>query len=229
VQALDVEFLEEVAAALDAVERSPARAVVLTGTGGSFSAGVDLFRVLEGGAAYASRFVPLLDAVLRRLFVFPRPVVAALNGHAIAGGMLLACACDRRILAAGRGRVGVPELRVGVPFPPVGLELLRFAVGTRKTRALAYGGETSSGEDALRLALVDELVPAETLLDRARAVATDLASIPISAFAPTKLQLRQPALDAADRQDANQIAEIWSTPASAAAIRSYLDRTLGKK
>lgn len=229
VQALDVEFLQELAAALDTIEQSNARALIVTGTGGSFSAGVDLFRVLDGGAAYANRFVPLLDAVLRRLFVFPRPVVAALNGHAIAGGMLLACACDRRLLAAGRGRVGVPELRVGVPFPPLGLELLRFAIGRRMTRELVYSGESYGADDALQRGLVDEVVPEEGLLDRAGAVAADLASIPISAFAPTKLQLRQPALDAADRQDADQIAEIWSTPSSATAIRSYLDRTLGKK
>jgi enoyl-CoA hydratase len=229
VQALDAEFLDEIAAALDAVERSPAHAVILTGTGGSFSAGVDLFRVVEGGAAYATRFVPLLESVLRRLFIFPRPVIAALNGHAIAGGMLLACACDRRIMAAGRGRVGVPELRVGVPFPVLGFEILRFAVGTRNTQALAYSGETYDAETALRRGFVDELVPAETLLDRARAVALDLASIPPTAFAPTKRQLRAPRLDVAQRQDAAHVIATWSAPASVAAIRAYLDRTLGKK
>lgn len=229
VQALDAEFLDEIAAALDAVERSGARALVVTGTGGSFSAGVDLFRVVEGGAAYATRFVPLLDAVLRRLFVFPRPVIAALNGHAIAGGMLLACACDRRIMAAGRGRVGVPELRVGVPFPVLGFEILRFALGTKTSQALAYSGATYDAETAAQRGLVDELVPAENLLERAREVALDLASIPPTAFAPTKRQLRAPRLDVAQRQDAAQIVATWSAPASVAAIRSYLDRTLGKK
>ena len=110
----------------------------------------------------------------------------------------------------------------------MGLEVLRFAVGTRTAQALAHSGETYGGDDALQRALVDELVPAEDLLARACAVANDLASVPVSAFAPTKLQLRQPALDAAEKQDVAQIAEIWSTPTSAAAIRSYLDRTLKK-
>ena len=226
---LDLELVEGLARVVAEVNASDARAIVLTGSGSIFSAGVDLFRVVEGGAAYATRFVPLLDSVLRRLFVFPRPVIAALNGHAIAGGMLLACACDRRIMAAGRGRVGVPELRVGVPFPVLGFEILRFALGTKTSQALAYSGETYDAETAAQRGFVDELVPAENLLERARAVALDLASIPPTAFAPTKRQLRAPRLDVAQRQDAAHIVATWSAPASVAAIRSYLDRTLGKK
>src|SRR6266852_3631054 len=101
--ALDAELLEALEQSLDEVGRSDARAVVLTGSGSIFSAGVDLFRLLNEGAPYVGRFFPLLVSAIRRLFLFPRPVVAAANGHAIAGGCILVAACDYRLMAAGNG------------------------------------------------------------------------------------------------------------------------------
>ena len=124
VNAIDVELLEELEEELTAAERSPARALVLTGRGTSFSAGVDLFRVVEEGRFYLELFLPVLSRALGRLFTFPRPVVAAANGHAIAGGAILAFACDHRIVADGPARIGVPELQVGVPFPCLPLEIV---------------------------------------------------------------------------------------------------------
>ena len=124
--AVDTDLFTDVGAALDAVESSNARALVLTGTGSMFSAGVDLFRVLKGGAPYLAEFLPLLSTIVRRLFTFPRPIVAAVNGHAIAGGCVMAAACDRRIMNRDKGKIGVTELLVGVPFPADALEALRF-------------------------------------------------------------------------------------------------------
>ena len=124
--AVDTDLFTDIGAALDAIEDSSARALVLTGTGSMFSAGVDLFRVLDGGAPYLAEFLPLLSATVRRLFTFPRPIVAAVNGHAIAGGCVLAAACDRRVMNRDKGKIGVTELMVGVPFPADALETLRF-------------------------------------------------------------------------------------------------------
>ena len=104
--AMDVELLDGLSEALAEADASDAQALVLTGTGRIFSAGVDLFRVLDGGAEYLGRFLPALSRALKDLFAFPRPVVAALNGHAIAGGCILACACDHRADGAGSGRLG---------------------------------------------------------------------------------------------------------------------------
>jgi enoyl-CoA hydratase len=232
VSALDAELLEELDAALAAEERGPARALVLTGTGSSFSAGVDLFRVLEGGPVYVRRFLPLLDAALRRLFVFPRPVVAALNGHAIAGGCIIACACDRRILAEGGAKIGVPELRVGVPFPVLPLEIVRFAAASLTLQDLVYGGGTFGAAESLRRGLVDEVVPETELVARAVAAAENLAAIPPVAFALAKRQLRDPVLERVQRlareMDA-RILEAWCETETAAAIRAYLDARLGKR
>src|SRR5262245_32023000 len=93
VSALDLELLHELREALAELRKESARAVVLTGTGSSFSAGVDLYRVLQGGGDYLGRFLPSLEACLRELLEFPRPIVAAVNGHAIAGGCVIVCGC----------------------------------------------------------------------------------------------------------------------------------------
>ena len=117
VQALDIELLGALDAAVARAEADAVGAVVVTGSGSAFSAGVDLFQFVNGGAAYVDAFLPVLTSALLRLFSLPRPVVAAINGHAIAGGAIIAWCADMRLMAAGPGRIGIPELRVGVPFP----------------------------------------------------------------------------------------------------------------
>ena len=115
--ALDLELIEATALAL--AEARDARAVILTGTGSIFSAGVDLYRLVDGGAEYTEQFVPALSRMLLDLFSFPKPLVVAVNGHAIAGGCIMTLAGDYRLMAGGNGRIGIPELLVGVPFPPM--------------------------------------------------------------------------------------------------------------
>jgi enoyl-CoA hydratase len=227
--ALDVELFEELTAALEKAVADGCRALVLTGTGSIFSAGVDLRRLLREDEAYLHRFVPMIGEGLRRLFAFPRPVVAALNGHAVAGGCILACACDRRIAAAGDATVGVPELRVGVPYPSAALEILRFVVGDRGLEKVVYAAGTSGLETARDLGLVDEIVPPESLLDRAVAVAERLAGVAPETFALTKRQIRRPALDrlAAGAAAADlEVERIWKLAATREAIRGYVETTL---
>jgi len=232
VAALDLELLADLDAALADAEHAPARAFVLTGTGSSFSAGVDLYRVLDGGPEYVRRFLPLLDRVLRRLFLLPRPVVAAVNGHAIAGGCILAGACDRRLVAAGRARLGVPELRVGVPFPVLAFEIVRFAVAPQHLPEVVYGGATWGPEEALQRGLVDEVVAAPELLERALATAESYAAIPPVAFALAKRQMRAPALERVEkleREMGQSVVDAWCDPAMPAILRAYLDSTLGPR
>src|ERR1700741_4751996 len=95
--ALDLEFMQAILAGLDEAESSAAKALVLTGENKVFSAGADLFRVLDAGADYIERAGGTMSALFERLFRFPKPTVAAVNGHAIAGGSIIACACDYRI------------------------------------------------------------------------------------------------------------------------------------
>jgi enoyl-CoA hydratase len=230
VQALDLELLRELSDALALAARDEVPALVITGTGGAFSAGVDLFRILDGGRAYIEEFVSELTRALLGAFRFPRPMVAAVNGHAIAGGAILTWCADLRVMAAGRARIGVPELRVGVPFPAAPLEIARFAAGPHFGR-LVYLGETYLPEEALARGLVDEVVPAEQLLDRAIAIASQCAAAPAAAFRLAKAGARQAFVASAERLAAEIDAEVmleWTAPETHARIRAYLDQTIGK-
>jgi enoyl-CoA hydratase len=226
--ALDLELLHALEQTLANEESSPARAVVLTGTGSIFSAGVDLFRVLDGGREYLEQFLPALDASFGKLLAFEKPLVAAINGHAIAGGCILACGADRRLLARGKATYGAPELKVGVPFPPVALELLRLGFPPRHLRDAALRGRIFGVEECCELGLVDEVVEPTELLAHAIAAAEELAAFPMRAFALTKRQLRRPAIEAVERASglAPRILDAWSSPEILGAIRAYVDRTL---
>jgi enoyl-CoA hydratase len=227
--ALDIELLEALLDELNGIG-DDTRAVVLTGTGWIFCAGVDLTRIADGGAAYAQRFVPLLSKFLRALFVFPKPIVAATNGHAIAGGCVIVESCDVRLMAAGTGKIGITELLVGVPFPAAAIETIRFAVPSSKLQQLIYTGLTLAPADALAWGLVDEVVPPEELVPRAQAIARQLAAVPAEVYAMTKKQLRADALarmDSSQENDAAAVAE-WASPQTHAAIKEYFARTVSK-
>jgi len=229
--AFDLEFCRGLRNLFRELRSDPARAVVLTGSGSIFSAGVDLLRLRDGGAAYATEFVREIDALFAEVVRFPRPVVAAVNGHAVAGGCVLAQACDHRILAEGPGTMGVPELRVGVPYPPVAFALMRAAVGPSALARVVYGGETFGTAEALALGLVDETCPPGALYDRAMEVAGRLAAIPRPSFEITKRQVRDSVLRAAAGDAPVRIEETtaaWNHPEVRAALAEYVRRTLKK-
>src|SRR5215475_13243257 len=149
VNALDVELLDAIAKAFGSLDSG--RPVVFTGAGRSFSAGVDLKRVSDGGLEYVKVFRPALSAAVKAVFYHPGPVVAAVNGHAIAGGCVLAAACDIRLMSGGT--IGLTEMRVGVPFPGIPLEVMRHAAGPA-TRRLVLNAELLSPAHALSIGLI---------------------------------------------------------------------------
>jgi enoyl-CoA hydratase len=189
VGALDVELLDALTEAVTA----SGKALVLTGSGSSFSAGVDLRRILDGGRSYTEALLAALSRTFRAVFDHPRPTVAAVNGHAIAGGCVLALTCDLRLMSGGR--IGLSELAVGVPFPTSALEIVRHALGPRAGRVL-LGADTVDRERALALGLVDELAEPAELLPRATALAAELAARSPESYRLAKTQLHR-AADAA--------------------------------
>ena len=230
--ALDLELMEGLALAFAEIASSDARAVILTGTGSIFSAGVDLFRLVDGGREYAERFVPALSRMLLELFAFPKPLIVAANGHAIAGGCIFTLAADYRLMAAGNGRIGIPELLVGVPFPAAVVEVIRYAVPPQHVHALMFTGRTVAADEALRFGLIDEVAEAATLMTRAEELARHFAALPAEAFALAKRQLRDPSISRA-KHYANEldgdVRKLWSDPATHARVREYLARTVKTK
>jgi len=226
--ALDVELLAALEEAL-AAAAGAGRSVVLTGSGSIFSAGLDLYRVLEGGRDYLESLLPAFDSAFRRLFGFPRPAVAAINGHAMAGGWILACACDYRVASLAAGKLGLSELQVGVASPPIALETLRFATPAAQLHSLVLAGRIYNGEEALRCHLVEEAVAAEEVLPRAVAVAQAMAQAPAEAYRLTKEQLRAPTIERVEAgADVDAVVRAqWAAPETAAAIRAYMERAVG--
>jgi enoyl-CoA hydratase len=228
--AMDLEFCEGISAEFARLQQSGAKAVVLTGQGRIFSAGVDLVRALEGGPDYFRQFLPALSKAFEAVFFAPFPVIAAINGHAIAGGCVLACCADRRMMAKDAGRVGVPELAVGVPFPSIAVEIMRFAVSHHHLQEIILSASTYPPEEAKTRGLVDEIAEGD-LLSRAIAAAEHFTSIRPEAFALSKRQLRQPVADRYKSEAArfeSEVNDLWYAPQAFDRIRDYVSRTLKK-
>jgi len=225
VSALDLELVETVARAAAEFSASDARVLVITGTGSTFSAGVDLVRLTEGGREYAERFVPALGRMLLDLFSLPKPLIVAANGHAVAGGCVLTLAGDYRLMAAGKARIGMPEFLVGVPFPPAVIEAIRFAVPPQYLQMMIYTGRTVLPDEALRLGMIDEVVAPESLPARTEEIARQFAALPPRVFALAKRQIRDGIIHRAKHYAAElegDVLDLWCDPATHDRIRQYM-------
>ena len=174
--AIDAEFCKALKKTFRKLAAPEIRAVVLTSKGSIFSAGVDLLRAAEGGRKYLKSIVVAIDEMYEEIFYFPKPVVAAINGHAIAGGCVLACCADYRVLSKDAGRMGVTELLVGLPFPPFAFEVLRATTSPMNFPKFTASGETFDTAGALENGFADEAVSADRLLPRAMEKAEQLAA-----------------------------------------------------
>lgn len=168
-------FFSDLHEAFDRLERDhPDAPVVLTGTGTCFSAGLDLeehTRLFAGSPDSVNRWLNDYRTTNLRLFTYPRPTVAAVNGHAIAGGLLTAALCDYRVCAEGSASFAMKELQVGVPVPAVYVRILAYAFGEAIAARLCLFGETFDPAAALRLGLVHTTVHPDQLLNSAATLA----------------------------------------------------------
>jgi enoyl-CoA hydratase/carnithine racemase len=221
VNALDLELLHAIINAFG--NAAPEQPIVLAAAGRAFSAGVDLLRIVDGGPEYATEFMRALSAGFLAVFDHPGPVVAAINGAAIAGGCVMAAACDRRLIA--RGPIGLAELAVGVPFPVAALEIMRAVLGPRTTD-LVLTARSLDADEALGCGLVDEVVPDDQLRSRSVAEAHRLAALPPGVFALTKRQLQAPARERMARRadDDIEVARHWASDEVRRAIGDYMAR-----
>lgn len=189
VNAMNVEFLGDVVAAIDQVAADPPAALVLTGREGCFSAGADLNAVPGYGPAEQRGMVEGINRMALGMYSLPCPVVTAITGHAIAGGFVLAICADYRV-ASTEGRYGLTEIKVGVPYPLAAMGVVVAELSAQAARLLVFGSQLVDAAECLRLGAFDELVAAEQVLDRAVAVAVELAALPSDVYARTKQSLR---------------------------------------
>lgn len=181
------EVLAELHEALDRAERE-ARAVLLVGREGRFSAGFDL-KVMTSGDEPMRGLVCAGARLLARVFVFPRPVVAACTGHALAAGALMLLVTDHRVAAEGPFKIGLNEVSIGMPLPQFGVDLARYRMPPSQLE-LALLGQVVDPITAIRAGYVDEVVPPEAVVDSAARIAQRLSELRSDAVARTKLAAR---------------------------------------
>ena len=207
-------------------QASEAPAVVLASALPSiFSAGWDLKTVVSYDRGAMEVFIDSYCDLVREIFVFGAPVVAALPGHAIAGGLIVAAAADERIAAEGRGELGLSEVLMGVPVPLCALEIFRHVLGARGMERLAATGENVPVERALSIGLVDRVVAGERLLAEAVARAARLAKLPAAAQAAIKRRSRSAALARFDRaREGDRFLDAWFSADARERITALVDR-----
>lgn len=190
--AITPRMIEELQAALDAIESSPARVLILTGAGKAFCAGMDLDALKKLSAQSPEEIVEdarRIAKLFRRIFTFSKPAIAAVNGAAIAGGCGIATFVDLT-LATPDAKFGYTEVRIGFMPAIVACFAVR-QLGEKRARDLLLSGRIFGAEEAARLGLVNEIVPAEKLMERAREHAGALASLSPTSLAYTKRLLAQ--------------------------------------
>lgn len=195
VNALDDDFFSDLQAAIAEIQSAPPLPVVLTGVGTCFSAGLNLLELYEYDRTTLAAFVERLNDTMLAWFTLPRPTIAAVNGHAIAGGCIIALACDLRIVVdVDQAQIGLNEVQVGIPFPGVPLEIARHALAPERLREVMLTGALYTPEEARVRGLVDEVVEPDALIARAVAIARATAPDSLEAYAAIKAHLLAPAL-----------------------------------
>lgn len=220
-------LIRELDRALDEVEAKSARGLVITGAGKHFSAGLDLATVSSLAPVDFDAFLLDFETAYARLFFFPLPVVAAVNGNAVAGGCILAACADRRIAAQGDYRIGTNEVRIGVTCPSIVLDILRALLTPSRTHEIVLGAELHDPPTALELGLVDELVAPDAVMGRALEVARAWMKSPSPGFAAQKRELRGRYVDPSRegyRASRTLFRELWKGDAATAARDAVLSR-----
>lgn len=172
--ALSHGVLAGIETALDDALDGDAKAVIVQGRDGKFSAGFDL-SVMTAGPTQARDLLGRGAELGLRLYEFPVPVVFAVTGHALAMGGILQCCADVRIGAEGAYRIGLPEVRIGMPVPAFAVELCRDRLSPRWFTRSVLLGEGLDPAQALDAGFFDEVVALDQVRDRAREIAVDLA------------------------------------------------------
>jgi enoyl-CoA hydratase len=191
--AMDVTLLGEIVAAVAQVAADAPRALVLAGRPGVFSAGADLKAVPAYGPAQQREMVDGINEMALGVYELEFPVVGAITGHAIAGGLVLALCSDIRV-ASSSGRYGLTEVKVGVPYPQAAIGVVRAELAPQAARVLALGSELTDAGECERLGVFDEVLAPDDVLDRSLHVAARLAALAPEVYARTKRDLRGLAL-----------------------------------
>lgn len=226
--AISATMIAELQTALDEIEKSHARVAILTGAGTAFCSGMDLemlAAIAEQSPAENQEDSRRMAKMLRRVWSFSRPLIAAVNGAALAGGCGIATLCDFTLAVPG-AKFGYTEVKIGFLPALVSVFLIR-QIGEKHTRDLLLTGRIIDAEEAKGLGLVNEIVPAEKLLTRARELADLLIAASPASLSRAKRLMTSAAAAAIDHDLERAILEnarIRCTPDFKEGLASFLEK-----
>lgn len=225
--AIDETLLSDLSAALrDAGADEDVRAIVLTGAGRFFSAGFDL-KAPQRDDQSTLQLLHLYREAHLRLLALPKPTVAMMNGHAIAGGLVLVLACDYRLGVQGDYRIGLNEVAIGASYPKVAFEIVRLRLTHAHASELILGAALYPVTEALRLGVVEELLPPDTFETTVMRRAARLGAFPREAYAHAKAAFLAETVARVETETAEEAARgasVWMTPESRAARAAQRER-----
>jgi len=229
--ALSPELIVALQQAVDSAPKAGARAVVLSGAPGRFSGGLDVPLLLTLDRPAMSVVWRDFYSLLRTLACSPLPIAAAITGHAPAGGTVLSLFCDCRIAAQGDWKIGMNEVPVGIPLPPVIFGALKRLVGAGQAERLSVAGLLVSPNDAAGIGLVDEVVPMENVVPRAVEWCNALLVLPRLAMSITRQRARADLAALFDRvePEIEEMIQSWWIEETQTTLRSLVERLAKKK
>jgi Delta3-Delta2-enoyl-CoA isomerase len=226
VNALNEAVIEELDDTLQVLEsEKDVRAIIITGQGKFFSFGFDVQEFMNYAREDFARYLKKFSDLITCLFIFPKPVVAALNGHTIAGGCMMAVACDSRIMVAGKAKISLNEITFGSSVLASTVEMLTNAMGAKNAEYILKTGAMFSAQEAAGLGLVEAVASEADLPEAARARAWELGQKDPAAFASIKKLFRLPRVENLRRQEADSIREfvdIWYSESTREQLRGII-------
>jgi 3,2-trans-enoyl-CoA isomerase len=213
VNALNEPLVEELYDDLANVEKDETiGAIILTGEGKFFSFGFDVPEFLAYSRDEFERFLRKFTNLYRYLFLYPKPTVAALNGHTIAGGCMLATACDYRLMVSGNAKISLNEVSFGASVTAGAVEMLAYCIGRRKAHDVLFSGRMFTPEEAYQLGLIDQITEEGRLMEISKSVAQDYSDKDLVAFASIKKLIKGFVFERIQQREDDSISEfarIW--------------------
>jgi enoyl-CoA hydratase/carnithine racemase len=213
VNALNEHMVEELTETFQGLEKDETvKAVILTGSGRFFSFGFDIPEFLDYSKDEFISYLEKFTHLYTFLFQFPKPIVAALNGHTIAGGCMLATACDYRLMVGGKAKISLNEITFGSSVFAGSVEMLKSCVGHRNAEVILYTGSMYSAEEACQLRLVDQVSTVSALAEDTRKVAQEFTQKDSMAFRSIKTILRRSVAETMiqrERESILEVVDIW--------------------
>ena len=222
VNALNLDVVKELDAALDSVEQSEACAVCLAGNEKFFCFGFDVPEMLPWPVETMRDYLLAFTALTTRLYLFPKPLLAKLAGHAIAGGCMLAIMCDQRVMVRSKARISLNEIAFGASVFAGVTEILRELIGTRHAGQVLLTGKFYDADEAAAIGLVDQAVDVDNIDSAVQTRLDSLMNTDATAYAALKQRIRAPIVKRfmeIETESIDEFLDIWYSPNTREALK----------